>query len=141
MYFGERKEYRDMEQVARMQPDFESPEEHRKFMRGNSECRCVCNSKFLPRNAILFRPKTPEEGRRKYNLLKSQWRKGTFERMAHGSCQQFINSCDLKRDCREILEGLSVSCIDNMEGLGLMPGDIVITRHGERSVGKPHLIK
>jgi len=70
-YVGYEK-WRDLAKIP--QPLFESPTEKSKFMRGHSECDCVCEGKYLPRNVVLIRAKGPSIGdlERKIKILKSR---------------------------------------------------------------------
>jgi len=130
------KKYRKIEEIDF--PSFKSPKEYMRFMSGNRSCTCVCEAKYPPRNAILIRP--TEKADEIYELLVEAWRGGKFKFLSHGSCQQFIKTFEIKKELRGILKYASVSCIDNVDGSKLKAGDILITRHGDRGVGKPHLI-
>lgn len=121
-------------------PPFKSPVLSRKFMRGNQECRCVCETKYLPRNAILIRPHDRKKAEPIYELMEKAWRLGRLKWLSHGSCQQFLKTDELKREFHYVLQYASMSCVDNVDNGGLKPGDILLTRHGEELVGKPHLI-
>jgi len=133
------KEYRKMHEIDF--PKFESPVEHPRFMRGNSQCTCICRAKYPPRNALLIRPMN--DSQEIYDKIVSAWRRGIFKRIAHGSCQQFIRVFEVKKELRDIIGKSAVSCVDVKDGSQLKKGDILLTRHGgydSRSVGKPHLI-
>lgn len=57
--------------------------------------------------------------------------------MTHGSCQQFIRSSDVK----SVIKDARIACIDNPKNESLKKGDILLTRHGERGVGKPFIVR
>lgn len=121
-------------------PPFKSQPMPRKFMRGNQECKCVCETKYLPRNALLIRPYDKKKAEAIYELMNKAWLLGRMKWLSQGTCQQAINVGNMKREFHYVLQYASVSCIDNIDNSGLKPGDILLTRHGEELVGKPHLI-
>lgn len=122
------------------QPRFKAPHEVRRFRSGNSLCDCICRAKYLPRNALLIRPFKEGKEEEIYDMLVEAWRGGKFRFLAHGSCQQFIKTFEVKKELRGILKHASVSCVDVDEKQIFKKGDILLTRHGTRGVGKPHLI-
>jgi len=136
--FGDRGKYRIMKKIKT--PPFISPTIYNQFMRGNHECTCFCKSKYLPRNAILVKPKNKKDAEEIYNNLVFEWKKGTFKFLAQGSCQQAINIFNVKKHLRPLGNKARLGCIDNVDNSQLEPGDILLTRHGERTVGKPHLV-
>jgi len=133
------KEYRNLSLIEF--PEFIAPLHGTKFTRGGEECTCICKAKYLPRNAILIRPNKISDSVKIYGDFEESWKKGELQRIAVGSCQQFIQLSRFKPEFRKMLENTSVSCIDNMDGSQLKKGDILITRHGRKTTtGKPYLI-
>jgi hypothetical protein len=121
-------------------PESESPDKNITFMRGGEECHCVCKPKFLPRNVILLRPVKPEASKPLYELMVVAWKRGEFKKMSQGSCQQAINTHEVRQMFRPIGSHIRVSCLDNVDGGMLRSGDILLTRIGDRNVGKPYRI-
>lgn len=121
-------------------PNFKTPMQVKKFMQGNQECKCVCNTKYLPRNAILIRPRDVVKAEPIYELMVKAWRLGRMKFLSHGSCQMFLNTSEMKREFHYVLQYANISCVDNIDNSTLKPGDVLLTRHGEELVGKPHLI-
>jgi hypothetical protein len=58
-YYPPKSRYRIMERI--ITPNFKTPRETYKYMWGNTECRAICESKYLPRNAILIKVKKIDE--------------------------------------------------------------------------------
>jgi len=140
-YWGEQKNYRNINSIKT--PSFDAPVEHRRFMRGNTECNCICSTKHLPRNAILIRAKNKKlQTDKLYDILINAWKKGAFDFIKIGTCQQFIRSNEIKSILKPVKNHFIISCVDNVDNRILLPGDILLSRIGTgRSVGKPHLIK
>lgn len=121
-------------------PPFKSPTQGRSFMRGNQECYCVCETKYLPRNALLIRPHDTKKSEELYNQIVKAWQTKKLKFLSHGTCQQFLNAFEVRKEFKDILQNAALSCMDNVDNSQLKPGDIILTRHGEELVGKPHLI-
>lgn len=132
------RKYRDVESIRF--PEAESPDKNVTFMRGGEECRCVCKPKYLPRNVILLRPVNTAGSKLLYAAMVAAWRGGHFKKVSQGSCQQAINTYEVKKMLKPVGKYVRVSCMDNVDGSMLRSGDILLTRIGDRNAGKPYRV-